>query len=98
MSALIIIDADALNRVAAELKVPAETVRRAIEAFNDTIAGIGKPWGDDKLGKEWAKVYNPGVLSVQEGFDQIVDSLIGLSEDFKTMAKAYLHAEQSNTR
>ena len=96
MSGLIIIDADALNRVAAELHVPAETVRHALDAFNTAIAALGEPWGNDELGNNWSKIYNPGVRDVQEGFDAIIDSLTGLSTDFKNMAKAYVHTEYAN--
>jgi hypothetical protein len=94
----IIIDADQLDLVAKELKVPAATVRDAVAKFNTGAEPLGAPWGNDELGKQWAKIYVPGVEGVQASFKAIVDGLSKLSDDFSKMGRAYRDVEQNNSR
>lgn len=98
MADTIIIDADALERVAEQLKVPADTVRFALRRLNDNLAALGTPWGDDDLGKQWSRVYLPGVEKVQESFEKIVQALLNLSDSASTMAIRYKQVEEHNTR
>ncbi|MBO4209039.1 WXG100 family type VII secretion target [Micromonospora echinofusca] len=98
MADTIIIDADALEKVAAQLKVPAETVRLALRRLNDNLAALGTPWGDDELGQQWSKTYLPGVEKVQASFEKIVQALLNLSDSANTMALRYKQVEEHNTR
>ncbi|WP_405095611.1 hypothetical protein [Micromonospora sp. NBC_01412] len=98
MTETIVIDADQLDLVAKELKIPAATVRDAVAAFNTNSAPLGTPWGNDELGKKWAEIYVPGVENVQASFKAIVDSLSKLSDDFAKMGRVYRHVEKSNSR
>ncbi|MFI0793250.1 hypothetical protein ACH4OY_11190 [Micromonospora rubida] len=98
MTETIIIDADQLDLVAKELKIPAATVRDSVAAFNKNSAPLGAPWGNDELGKEWAEIYVPGVESVQASFKAIVDGLSKLSDDFVKMGRIYRHVEEGNSR
>lgn len=98
MAHTIIIDAEALKLVAKELKIPADTVRLAVEFFNSRVDTLGEPWGEDELGEQWSKIYRPGLVNVQASFKSIIQGLLRLSSDFEAMALRYELVEENNSR
>ncbi|MFD1324538.1 hypothetical protein ACFQ4H_25965 [Micromonospora sonneratiae] len=93
---MINIDVEALEKVAALLQDPARTLSSAVLRFNANSARLGKPWGDDEIGKQWSAVYEPGLASVQDGFTKTEKGIIKLSDQFRKAAKQYKKTEEAN--
>ena len=97
MAQTIVISADALMLVSKHLKVPAETVKRAVTTFNTAIQAIGEPWGTDEIGANWSKIYTPGLQISMTAFKDIIEGLIKLSNDFQFMGLSYEFTENTNS-
>lgn len=85
-----------LNRVSELAAVPAGTLRAALDALDEKLAGIGDVWGDDEIGAQWSAQYVPGRTTVLKNLRNAAEGLQTLSRDFKTMGVTYENAEDAN--
>jgi uncharacterized protein YukE len=90
------VDPEMVRTVAEELKIPAGTVESAWQKFMARAAELGRPWGDDDIGKEFAKEYDPVLLNFDTSMRSIVEHFVNLSKALGATGGAYLNVEVKN--
>jgi len=94
----IVISTDALRIAGKQAGVPAETLNAAVAKFEAALAALGKPWGEDEIGSQWAKEYEPGLKLFLDTLRSVSGGLTKLSGDIISMADIYDLAEHGNSR
>lgn len=74
-------DTDEIQRAAAVFGVPFDMLYRGYQAFLRARETVGKPWGGQEVGQEWAKIYLPGVSRVDTSTMGVIRALeyLGIS-------------------
>jgi hypothetical protein len=79
-----------LKRAAPDFHEGAKNLSTALTTLVNTLDGLGKPWGDDKQGKEFGDAYSPlqkkiesaagtlvlGLVSVHQALDDLADGTV----------------------
>ncbi|MGC7102520.1 hypothetical protein ACPZ19_48290 [Amycolatopsis lurida] len=68
------IEPDVLRAAAPKFKAAADELKQAMDTLFAAGQGEGAPWGDDKIGKAFAKGYLPAVEQARKGFTAISSS------------------------
>jgi uncharacterized protein YukE len=88
-----------IKRAAPVFKEQAGNLSKALTTLITTLDGLGKPWGDDKQGKEFEDVYAPnqkklesaagilvlGLTSIHEALDDLSDGHVDKDELVRSM-------------
>jgi uncharacterized protein YukE len=88
-------DPEALARHAGEFDGLAERAGKIAGDLNQTLDGLGKPWGDDEVGQSFASVYSGPSDTTRAGLTGTSDHLDDMGSRLKAMAAAYQNVDSA---
>ncbi|KNB53014.1 hypothetical protein AC230_10485 [Streptomyces caatingaensis] len=81
----------------ADIKAVAPVFRRqgkklsdALTTLVNTLDGLGKPWGDDKPGKQFAAKYGPNQKEIERATGILVLGLVSIHQAMVEMADGHV--------
>lgn len=78
-----------LARHAGEFADHAEHAGRIARDLNQSLDGLGEPWGDDEVGQSFASVYSGPAQETRTGMDAASGHLTEMGTRLRAMATAY---------
>ncbi|MGW3631992.1 hypothetical protein ACWD7F_17820 [Streptomyces sp. NPDC005122] len=79
-----------LKRAAPDFQEGAKNLGKALT----TLDGLGKPWGDDKQGKEFGDAYSPLQKKIESAAGTLVLGLVSIHEAMDDLADGHVDNDQ----
>jgi hypothetical protein len=83
-----------LKKTAPHFHTHSTDLTKALTKLKTSLAAAGSPWGDDKQGKEFDKVYGPLVTKIEHAADVLSQGLASIEEAMTDMADGHIDNEQ----
>ena len=93
----VFVSAEGYRMAAREFDAPRKTVEDAVPKWENSLAELGTPWGDDEMGQQFAKYYLKGQADTAEGLRDVMDGFTSIIRDLHLMAYNYETAEELNS-
>lgn len=93
----VFVSADGYRMAAREFDAPKLTVEKAVPTWENGLAELGTPWGDDDMGQQFAKFYVKGQTETAKGLHDVIDGFTSIIHDLNLMAYNCETAEESNS-
>jgi uncharacterized protein YukE len=83
-----------LKRAAPDFHEGAKNLSTALTTLVSTLDGLGKPWGDDKQGKEFGDAYSPLQKKIESAAGTLVLGLVSVHQALDDLADGTVDNEQ----
>ncbi|MFF3583431.1 hypothetical protein [Streptomyces mirabilis] len=83
-----------LKRAAPDFHEGAKNLSKALTTLVTTLDSLGKPWGDDKQGKEFGDAYSPMQKKLESAAGTLVLGLVSIHEAMNDLADGTVDNDQ----
>ncbi|MEU8031148.1 MULTISPECIES: WXG100 family type VII secretion target [unclassified Streptomyces] len=83
-----------LKQTAPHFHTHSTDLTKALTKLKTALAAAGSPWGDDKQGKEFHKVYGPNVTKIEKAATILAQGLASIEQAMTDMADGHIDNEQ----
>ncbi|MGW7640405.1 WXG100 family type VII secretion target [Streptomyces decoyicus] len=89
------VDTDQLKSAAPTFHRESAALEQASTELKHSLAGLGKPWGDDEQGQKFEHVYTPHLQSIEKAAHALTKGLQSIHDALKDMADNHEEADRS---
>ncbi|KAF5998027.1 hypothetical protein [Streptomyces sp. WAC00263] len=83
-----------LKRAAPDFHEGAKNLSKALTTLVTTLDSLGKPWGEDKQGKEFGDAYSPQQKKIESAAGTLVLGLVSIHEAMNDLADGTVDNDQ----
>lgn len=83
-----------LKKTAPHFQSHSHDLEKALTKLKTGLAAAGSPWGDDKQGNEFHKVYGPLVTKIEHAADILSQGLASIHDAMSDMADGHIDNDQ----